>query len=301
MIKSDQWLRSYLFVPGDSERKLAAAEASQADALILDLEDSIALERKAAARSMVAEFLRSAGRERPCFIRMNGYDTGLALKDLCCVLPARPDGIVLPKCSGLDDVLRLDYYLQALEAQHGLAVSSTSMIPIVTETAKSVMALGSYGHHPPRVFGFMWGAEDLSGQIGACRTKNAGAYRGPFAWTREAFLFACHAAGVAAIDAVYIDIKDVTGLQHESAEARIDGFSGKVAIHPSQCPVINESFLPTPEEVAWAEEVRRLLTNSKTGVAVVDGQMVDKPHLARAEKILSSLARRVAAPHQERT
>ncbi len=288
MSDSDHLLRSFLFVPGDSERKLAAAARSEADALILDLEDSVSLERKPAARSMVVELLRSARPERPCFVRINGYRTGLALQDLCCVLPARPDGIVLPKCNGLDDVRQLNFYLQALETQHGIVLGSTGTIPIVTETPQAVFALGSYGRRPPRVLGFMWGAEDLSGQIGAARTKDSAGYRGPFAWTREAFLLACHAAEVAAIDAVFVDIKDISGLESESVEGRADGFSGKVAIHPSQCHVINRSFLPTQEEVDWAQEVLRLLSVSGTGVAVLDGQMIDKPHRVRAEKILRS-------------
>lgn len=287
--------RSLLFVPGDSDRKLAKSADSHADIVILDLEDSVAPEQKAAARLRVGEFLTAhAGRSAPRFwVRINPLDTPEAAADLEAVLGSGPDGIVQPKTHSADDVVGLARRLDELEAQHGLASGRTRILPIATETPESVFALGGFRRCGARLYGLTWGAEDLSAAIGATDTRQPdGAWTPPFQLVRSLCLFGAGAAGVAAIDTLHADYRDSAGLRASCGEARRDGFSGKLAIHPDQVPVINECFMPSPVEVSEAQRIVALFAASP-GVAALslDGRMVDIPHLRRAEKTLARSAR----------
>jgi citrate lyase subunit beta / citryl-CoA lyase len=287
--------RSLLFVPGDSDRKLAKIDACGADIVILDLEDSVATPQQAAARARVSAYLAAHPR-RPAselWVRINALGTPAALADLAAVVGARPDGIVQPKTAGPEEVIRLGYYLEALEQQHGLPPGRIKVLPIATETPAALFALGGYARCGPRLYGLSWGAEDLSVAIGATGNKDAsGAWTKPVQLVRSLCLFGAHAAGVAAIDTLCVDYRDEAGLRASCAEARRDGFTGKLAIHPDQVAVINECFVPSAAEVAQAQRVVTLFAQHP-GVAALalDGRMVDTPHLRQAEKILARMAR----------
>jgi len=285
-------MRSLLFVPGDSPRKFEKASGTAADALILDLEDSVAPSAKPAARATVLEMLKAPRRQK-LFVRVNALDTGLAPLDLAAVMPGRPDGIMLPKCAGPDHVRQLSYHLDVCEALQdgaGGRLGATQILPIVTETAESVRALAasSYRDAGPRLWGMLWGGEDLAASLGATGNRTGGRYHGPFLLARNLCLMAAAAAGVEAVDTVAVDIADLAGVEAEAREARRDGFSAKVVIHPSHVDAVNAAFSPTPEELAWAERVRGAFANQpEAGVVKLDGKMVDKPHLRSAERILA--------------
>ncbi|MFO7277173.1 MAG: CoA ester lyase [Pseudomonadota bacterium] len=283
-------LRSLLFVPGDSERKLAKAAASAADALILDLEDSVAPERLPAARQCVAEFLRGA-RERPAqqrWVRVNGVQSGEILRDLAAVVGARPDGIVLPKVRSAQDALLLAHYLEALEVREGLAPGSVRIIVITTETPEALLAPGGYAALGARLAGLTWGMEDLSAALGASvKREEDGSLAAPFLAARTCCLLQAAAAKVQAIDGVYAGFRDRQGLEREAERARRDGFTGKLAIHPDQIEPINAAFTPSAEEV---ERARRIVAAFEAtpgaGVVGLDGQMLDRPHLEHARRVL---------------
>ncbi|MGQ7794656.1 HpcH/HpaI aldolase/citrate lyase family protein, partial [Faunimonas sp. B44] len=285
-------MRSLLFVPADSPRKLEKSLASGADALILDLEDSVAAENKAAARRTALAFLLEQrgehGRPR-LLVRINGLDSGLADLDLDVVATGAPDAIMLPKASGGADVTLLDVRLSVREALHGLAPGSTGIVALATETPAGIFGIGSYAGSSPRLEGLSWGAEDLSAEIGALATRDAsGAWTEPFRLARNLMLFAASAAGVAAIDTVYVSFRDEAGLIREAREAARDGFTGKLAIHPAQVPLINEAFTPDAEAVGHAERVVRAFQSAgNAGVASLDGRMLDRPHLALARRLLA--------------
>lgn len=282
-------IRSLLFVPGDSSRKLDKASATSADALIVDLEDAVAPDNKDAARAMTADFLAQPRGARKVFVRINAFDTGLVLRDLTAIMPGRPDGIMLPKSNAAADVITLGHYLDAFEANYGWVAGSTSIIPIATETPLGVLNLASYVGSSSRLWGIMWAAEDLAGAMGASGNRTAGRYRSPFRQARDQCLFAATAAGVVPIDAVYVDVKDLAGLEAETVEGRMDGFTAKAAIHPAHCDIINTAFLPTEDEISWARAVLDVLARSTGGgVATLDGKMVDKPHEVQARQILQS-------------
>ncbi|MFE1600789.1 HpcH/HpaI aldolase/citrate lyase family protein [Methylobacterium sp. ID0610] len=287
-------MRSLLFVPGDSPRKLDKALDSGADALILDLEDSVAMDAKAAARAASADFLaRSRGRPGcpRLFVRINALDTGLADDDLAAVMPGGPDGIVLPKAHGGPDVAGLGARLAVQEARAGLADGATRILPIATETARAVFALGTLAGSSPRLAGVTWGAEDLSADLGAETNRDAaGDWSGPFRLARNLALLAAAAAEVDAIDTINAAFRDLDGLARECHAARRDGFVGKMAIHPAQVPVINAAFTPSAAEIARARAVVAAFAAAPgTGVVGVEGQMLDRPHLRRAERLLARL------------
>ena len=296
-------LRSLLFVPGDSERKQAKALASQADALILDLEDSVAAANLPAARLRVLALLRSqAARAQPqLWVRVNALSSGRLYEDLAAVLPGRPAGIVLPKIDSYADLERVAHTLEALEAGEGFGIGSTPLIVIATETPAWLLALPSYPQAAAvhrasarRLAGLTWGMEDLSAAIGARVRRGAdGALRPAFELARTSCLLAAAALAVQAIDGVYVEFRDTEGLRREADEARADGFTGKLAIHPDQVAPINDAFTPSEAEVAWA---RRVLTAFETaagaGVTSLDGQMLDRPHWLQAQRILASLTDR---------
>lgn len=285
-------MRSLLFVPADSERKLERALTSGADAVIVDLEDSIAPEGKAAARRSAAAFLETAGERagRPrLFVRINGLATGWTDEDLDAVVPARPDAVILPKAEGGASVVHLDAKLAAREAIAGLADGHVKVLAMAIETAAGVFLAGTFGNASARLIGLTWGAEDLSAEIGAETNRDAdGRYTDPYRLARSLTLLAAAAAAVPAIDTVFIDFRNEAGLRQACEEARRDGFGGKLAIHPAQVPVINDVFTPKPEAIARARAIVAAFAAAPgAGVVGLEGVMYDRPHLARAQQLLA--------------
>lgn len=281
-------MRSYLFVPGDSERKFARAAEGPADALILDLEDSVGLAQKPAARGITASMLAAPRGRQQRHVRVNALDTGMTLADLAAVMPARPDGIVLPKCADAAQVRQVSLWLDAFEAAAGITAGSTRIIAIATETAGSLFGIGSYVEGGPRLAGLMWGAEDLSASIGARANRIDGQWLSPFRMARDLCLAAAAAAGVAAIDTVHVDIEDLAGLEADAREAKRDGFTAKAVIHPKHVEVVNAVFAPAPEELDWARRVvAAFAAGDDVGVMRMDGKMLDRPHLRLAERLLN--------------
>ncbi len=291
--------RSWLFIPGDSDKKLGKADASGADALILDLEDAVALENKPAARERVAAFLKErdrGSRVSELWVRINPLASGLALDDLVAVVPFAPNGIMLPKPDGPDDVSTLSYYLDALEAQNGLEHGTTQILPVATETAAAPFRLGDYAHAGlQRLAGLTWGAEDLSTAI--CASTNLdpdGNWASTFKMVRSLTLLAAHAAGVQAIETLYVDFRDSDGLFESCRAARAEGFSGRIAIHPAQVEPINRGFTPSEQEIEFARRVVAAFAAAPgAGTIGLDGKMLDIPHLKQARHTLA-LAEAVA-------
>lgn len=286
--------RSFLFAPGDSEKKLAKALACGADAVILDLEDSVGLSNKQAARELVAATLEGVDRDAPeLWVRINPLNGGLALADLAAVVHARPNGIVLPKCEGGEDLVRLAHYLDALEAQAGAPHGAIRILPIVTETPKALFGTGTYAGVTARLKGLTWGAEDLSAAIGASTNRDAsGEWTFTCRMARSLCLAGAHAAEVAAIETVWTDFRDQAGLAAYARAGRREGFSGMLAIHPDQVAVINSSFSPSPEEVEHARQVVAAFeAQPGVGVVGVGGRMLDLPHLKQAKRLLETSER----------
>lgn len=285
-------MRSLLFVPADSDRKIAKAMSAGADVLLLDLEDSVALDRKAVAAEMAHAFLVAHREmaERPrLFVRINALDSERWQKDLRSVMPAAPDGIMLPKAQGGDDVHRLSIALSELESGAGLADGRTAILPLATEMAVSVLNIHSYVGASRRLVGLTWGAEDLSAEIGAATSREAdGSYTSPFRLARDLTLFAARAGGIEPIDTVFAQFRDTATFERECAIAARDGFTGKMAIHPDQVPAINAAFTPSAEAVARARAIVELFTASPdAGVISHEGRMYDRPHLRLAERLLA--------------
>jgi citrate lyase subunit beta/citryl-CoA lyase len=285
-------IRSWLFIPADSEKKLAKGDSMPADALILDLEDSVAHENKARARQMAHDYLadRATGRSQQLWVRINPLDHPESDTDLAAVMAAQPDGIVLPKTGSADDLIQLGLRIRAFEEEHEIPADSTRVLPVATETPASVFSLGDYRRTGPRLAGLTWGAEDLSAAVGATTNKDsAGNWTEPFKLARSLCLFGAHAAGVEAIDTLFSDFRDSKGLQASCEDARRDGFTGKLAIHPAQVEIINQAFTPSEEEIARAQSIVALFAaNPGVGALSLDGQMIDLPHLIQARKILAS-------------
>jgi citrate lyase subunit beta/citryl-CoA lyase len=284
-------LRSLLFVPADSERKLAKAETAGADALILDLEDSVLPQRKAAARTMACDYLRSHADGVPNWVRINDLASGELLKDLAAVLPARPAGIILPKIRGPEDVTTVANYLEILEVVHGIAAGQVAVLPLVTETPAAVLRMGELVSLAlPRLTGIGWGAEDLSSALGAGDPRRTdGSWRPMYAQARNQCILAAHALGIEAIDTVYVNFKDSAGLRTACEESRYDGFTGRFAIHPDQVPVINDAFTPGADELALAERIVAAFA-SGAGAVSIDGKMYDIPHLKAAQRLTRAAA-----------
>lgn len=288
--------RSYLFVPADSERKLAKATAAGADALILDLEDAVAPEEKPGARILATEFLQSSSNvNNEIWVRINPIDTEDAQLDLAAVVAAAPAGVVLPKARSADDLQQLASLLDKLEEQGGIAVGHTRVMALCTERPEALFNLQSYLKSSPRLSGLSWGAEDLSSALGASETRDVqGDWLPVYELARSLCLLAAAAAGVASIDTVYTDFRDLDGLRRYAANARRDGFAGMLAIHPAQVGVINEAFNPTAAELERASKiVAAFADNPGAGTLGLDGAMIDRPHLVQAERLLE-LARRRA-------
>jgi citrate lyase subunit beta / citryl-CoA lyase len=289
-------MRSLLFVPGDNAAKLAKALACGADALIIDLEDSVAASAKDGARATTLAFLRAhvAAPSRPLlYVRVNGLTTGMIDADLDAVMPGAPDGLLLPKAEGGQDVTRLSAKLAVREAENDLGDGITRLIAIATETARGVFALGTYGGSTQRLDGLAWGAEDLSADLGAETNRQAdGRYAEPYRLARALTVMGASVAQVAAIDAVFTNFRDLDGLAAECEAARRDGFTAKMAIHPAQVPVINAAFTPSEEALARARAiVAAFAANPGAGVIGLDGEMLDMPHLRRAERTLGRVAK----------
>jgi citrate lyase subunit beta/citryl-CoA lyase len=282
-------LRSLLFVPGDSEKKLAKSTSTAADALILDLEDSVAPERTALARVMVAEFLKAhPNRTQQLWIRINPLQTPEALADLVAVMPARPDGIMLPKPLNGLHAQQLDHYLSALETREGLALGSTRIIPVATEVPGALFDLQSYAGASSRLQGLTWGAEDLATAVGASSNRDAtGEFTFTYKLARSLCLLASAHAQIQAIDTLSVDFKDMQALALDVQQARREGFSGKLAIHPDQVEVINQGFTPSAHDISHAQRIVDAFAQAHgAGAVQLDGKMVDKPHLTQALRLL---------------
>jgi citrate lyase subunit beta / citryl-CoA lyase len=296
-------MRSLLFVPADGGRKLDKAMASGADAVIVDLEDSVSPAGKAAARKSAADFLSDAVKltTRPRLLgRVNGFATGLIDADLDAVVPARPDAIMLPKAEGGAAVVHADAKLAAREAIAGLPDGHVKIVAIATETATSLFLAGTYGGSSARLQGLTWGAEDLSLELGAEVNRDAvGRFFAPYQLARALCLAGAAAAQVQAIDTVSVDYHNVGAVRREAEEARRDGFTGKMAIHPAQVPVINEVFTPTAAAVARARDiVAAFESNPGKGTIGIDGVMYDRPHLERARQLLARVSAAEIEPRE---
>jgi citrate lyase subunit beta/citryl-CoA lyase len=284
--------RSWLFAPGDQPAKMAKASTSGAGAVILDLEDSVAETSKPAARSAAAEFLAARDANGPqLWVRINPLSTAHATADLAAVLPHGPNGIVLPKPDGPQDVVRLARDLHRIEAEAGLAEGSVRILPIATDTPASIFALGGYGVVGPRLIGLTWGAEDLPAAVGALVNRHPdGSFTDLCRLARALCLAGAAAADVAAIETVYAAFKDLDGLRAYAEAGRQEGFTGMMAIHPNQVAIIEQVFRPSETEIAHARRVVALFeANPEAGAVALDGRMLDKPHLKQAKRVLAGV------------
>ena len=286
-------LRSWLFIPGDSENKLAKADGCGADAVILDLEDAVAPANKAVARERVAAFLADrprGSRAVQLWVRVNPSDSGMTDDDLAAVVPGDPDGIMQPKTDGPADVQALSDKLDALERLSGIAAGSIRLLPVATETPIAPFRLGDFATAGlERLAGLTWGAEDLSAAIGASTNLGPdGNWAFTYQMVRSLTLLAAHASGVQPIETLYVDFRDEDGLRASCRAARAEGFSGRLAIHPAQVAAINESFSPSYEEIAFARRVIAAFEVDPTvGTIGIDGRMYDIPHLKAARRTLA--------------
>ena len=271
--------RSVLFVPGDRAERFVKAMASAADALILDLEDSVSLANKGKAHESVSEFL-SHKQSKPVFVRVNPLSSDMIKNDLAAVQQNLPDGIMLPKAEGEKDIEGL----LSLMGERDVPI-----LPIASETPNGLFELGSYRNVSKHLCGLTWGAEDLPAAIGASTSREAdGSYTPPFEWVRSNVLFAAHAANVPAIETVYPNIKDEDGLAAYAARGRRDGYTAMMAIHPVQCEIINAAFTPSVDELVWAQKIIDAFeANPSAGVLQIDGKMIDAPHLKQAKNIVA--------------
>jgi citrate lyase subunit beta / citryl-CoA lyase len=280
-------VRSLLFVPADSERKLGKAAAAGADALILDLEDSVSSEHKPKARALAAEYLRASAAPARLWVRVNDRGSGELLRDLAAVVPARPAGIVLPKIRGPEDIQAVAHNLEALEVAHGSEPGSIALLVLATETPAAVLRMAELSAlRCERLSALAWGAEDLSAALGAGDPRTqGGSWRATYEHARIQCLLAAHALAVAAIDTVYVDFRDTAGLQRACEASRLDGFNGRLAIHPDQVPVINAAYAPSAAERALAQRIVDAFGTS-AGTVSLDGKMYDLPHLKAAQRLL---------------
>lgn len=287
-------LRSMLFVPGDSERKLEKATGTNADALIIDLEDSVSENRKAVARDISTEFLTNATSAQQLWVRINPLESAHALLDLAAVARAALAGIVVPKINGPQDLTTLSNHLDALEVAFGVEKGSIQLLPVATETPLAALRLADLAANPgsSRVYGFTWGAEDLSATIGASTNLGAdGGWAPTYVHVRSQMLLAAAAAGVHAVETLYVDLADADGLMASTRAARAEGFTGRIVVHPKQVDIVNDAFTPTDTEVRYAQRVVDAFASEETGTVALDGKMLDAPHLRQAHKLLALISR----------
>ena len=280
--------RSWLFAPGDSEKKMTKATEGEADIVLIDLEDAVAPDSKAAARPMVHDFIKGHPEQRHrLWVRINPFDGPHTLLDLAAIMPANPGGIMLPKVYGRQDVEKLDHCLSALEVANGIEEGSTPVIVLITETAEAMFHTGNY-KGAPRVVALTWGAEDLADSLGASSNRNDdGSYSFTYELARSMTVLGAATAGVTAVETISSDFRDLDALRARAEKVRRDGFRGMMAIHPAQVPVINEAFTPTEAEIAEAQEIVDLFAaNPGVGAIGWKGGMLDRPYLARAERLL---------------
>jgi citrate lyase subunit beta/citryl-CoA lyase len=279
-------LRSLLFVPADSEKKLAKSKSSPADALILDLEDSVAPENRVRARGLAREFLKEGNRQA-VWVRINPVGSKDFIADMQAVVADAPAGLIVPKPDGPQDLLTLDAHLITLETQAGLAQRSIKLLPVATETPTAVLSLQDYRSPPPRLAALSWGAEDLAAALGAATNRDE---NGEFLFihkvVRSLVLIAAKAAGVDAIETLHADFRDTKGLERAARLAQREGFSGMLAIHPDQVDPINAAFTPSSADIEYAKRVAAAFANG-AGVASLDGKMLDQPHLKQARHVLA--------------
>lgn len=288
-------IRSWMFVPGDSEKKLAKAPELGADVLIVDLEDAVAPAAKETARTLSREWLEYMGQHYPqqaCWVRINPIDGELWRDDLRMVMPSKPAGIMVPKASGPEQLRTLMAELYEVEQRSGVAPNTTRLLPLVSETAHAALTLTAYGdpaNAMPRLLGLTWGAEDLSAAIGASRKRDAsGRWTDLFRMVRAQVLLTAHAAGIAAIDTLHADFRDEDGLRRVARESYEDGFAGMLAIHPAQVPIINAAFTPSEAELAEARAIVDAFAAAPgVGAVQLNGRMIDQPHLDQARKLLA--------------
>ena len=293
-------IRSWLFVPGDSDKKLEKARTNPADALLLDLEDAVADDRQDEARSKLVDYLqdRSDRSAQQLWVRINPMDSPLSLGDLAVVMQGAPDGICLPKPYSAADINKLADYLSALETREGLPLGSTKIICVATETADALLRFESYLEGvSQRLVAMTWGAEDLMAALGATENRIPGTkqYDAPFMLARSLTLAAARAIDAQPVGGVYTDFRDDEGLAEECAHDRRNGFVGKLAIHPGQVEIINQAFTPSDEEIDWSRQVVDAFeSNPGVGATSIDGKMLDMPHLKQARQVLA-LAKELAA------
>jgi len=287
--------RSWLFVPGDSEKKLGKAMSTGAHAVIIDLEDAVALSAKPEARNMARDWLavhrHHVIESRPMarWVRINAFDTGMWRDDLAVVMAGAPDGVMLPKCDGPEQIRQLSAEIYELEQRNRIAIGTTRILPLVSETARSALTITAYLDDPmPRLAGLTWGAEDLSAVLGANRKRDAtGAWTDAFRFIRAQCLLTAHAKNVWAIDTLHDDFKDEDGTRRAAESARAEGFTGMLAIHPAQVPIINAAFAPSEAELAEAQAIVALFaSNPGAGTLQYNGRMIDQPHVKMAKQLL---------------
>jgi citrate lyase subunit beta/citryl-CoA lyase len=286
-------MRSMLFVPGDRPDRFAKAAASGADSVILDLEDAVAVENRPQARAAIAVWLTEAARGVPTWVRINSVQSNAALADLAVVAPAKPDGIVLPKARNGDDVTQVDHWLQAFEAAEGFEQGSIRLIPMITETAHAMLSLSTFLRSPSRVTGMTWGAEDLATELGAASNREeSGEYAMPYQLASAGCLYTAAAAGVAAIDTVDTEIKNLAAVEARARASRRAGYSAKLAIHPAQIAALHAAFTPTEAEIKHAERVLAAFAAAPaSGALMLDGKLIDRPHVLQAERVLAAARR----------
>lgn len=280
--------RSWLFAPGDSEKKMTKAMEGAADIVLIDLEDAVATDNKVTARGMVHDFIRANPAQRArLWVRINPFDGPYTLGDLAAIMPAQPGGIMLPKVYGRQEVEKLDHMLSVLEVANGIEEGSTPVIVLITETAEAMFHTGDY-KGAPRVVALTWGAEDLADSIGASSNKNPdGSYSFTYELARSLTVLGAAAAGVTPIETISADFRDLDALRQRAESVRRDGFRGMLAIHPAQVDVINQAFTPTEAEIAEAQEIVDVFAaNPGVGAIGWKGGMLDRPYLARAERLL---------------
>jgi citrate lyase subunit beta/citryl-CoA lyase len=287
-------MRSLLFVPADGGKKLDKAMASGAHAVIIDLEDSVTVDRKPEARKLALAFLKEAGKtkQRPrLFVRVNGLETGMIDDDLDAVVPGAPDGILFPKAEGGPTVTHVDAKLTAREAIADLAEGHVKILAQNVESSAGFFAAGTYRGSSKRLIGVTWGPEDLSAELGAEANRDStGRLTEPYRLARSVCLFSAAAAKTAAIETVFVDFRNEEGLHKDTEDAKRDGFVGRLAIHPAQVPIINAVFEPSPEQIAHAKKVvAAFAAQPGAGAVGIDGKMFDRPHLVRAQALLASV------------